>query len=138
MDDSCLDTLESATEASLNDRGGTHTVEVNVEDTTVILNPPEMPHTIEADVEDTGVTTNPSNDSGPLGRGCRVKRPSTRLEGYITNIVQKLSPPAGSLTPSHSSGTPYPITHYVNCDKFSLPQTISCSNYCRKGTTILP
>ncbi|GJW18350.1 retrovirus-related pol polyprotein from transposon RE2 [Tanacetum coccineum] len=55
-----------------------------------------------------------------LGRGHRKKETSVHLRDYVTNTVKKKSlscstPPAQS----RSSGTPYPIAHYVNCDKFS-------------------
>lgn len=56
-----------------------------------------------------------------MGRGCRVKYPSTRLQDYVTNTVHKLSPSPCSSAQSHASGAPYPITHYVNCEKISLP-----------------
>ncbi|WCJ23129.1 Retrovirus-related Pol polyprotein from transposon RE2 [Euphorbia peplus] len=55
-----------------------------------------------------------------LGRGQRVKVPSTRLRDFVTHTIRKNSPPQVSLDPSSSSGTPYPITHFVNCDKFSV------------------
>ncbi|KAK9190888.1 hypothetical protein WN943_019498 [Citrus x changshan-huyou] len=59
-----------------------------------------------------------------LGRGCRQRQPSTRLRDYVLHTVQRLSssssPFARSLGHTHSSGSPYRITHYVNYDKFSL------------------
>nr|GEW44915.1 hypothetical protein [Tanacetum cinerariifolium] len=53
-------------------------------------------------------------------RGHRKKETSVHLRDYVTNIVKKKSP-SRSTPPaqSRSSGTPYPIAHYVNCDKFS-------------------
>jgi hypothetical protein len=65
--------------------------------------------------------TNSDDVNEPLGRGCRAKFPSARLQGLVTNTIRKLSPFTRSPSQSHSSGTPYPITHYVNCEKFSLP-----------------
>ncbi|GJW47591.1 retrovirus-related pol polyprotein from transposon TNT 1-94 [Tanacetum coccineum] len=55
-----------------------------------------------------------------LGRGHRKKETSVRLRDYVTNTVKKKSP-SGSTPPAQyrSLGTPYPIAHYVNCDKFS-------------------
>ncbi|GJS02148.1 retrovirus-related pol polyprotein from transposon TNT 1-94 [Tanacetum coccineum] len=55
-----------------------------------------------------------------LGRGHRKKETSVRLRDYVTNTVKKKSP-SRSTPPaqSRSSGTPYPIAHYVNCDRFS-------------------
>ncbi|KAH9779087.1 retrovirus-related pol polyprotein from transposon RE1 [Citrus sinensis] len=47
-----------------------------------------------------------------LGRGCRQRQQSTRFSSS--------SPSARSPGRTHSSGSPYPITHYVNYDKFSL------------------
>lgn len=56
-----------------------------------------------------------------LGRGCRTKKPSSRLRDFVTNTIQVLSTSDSSPSPpSSSSGSPYPIAHYVNCDKFSL------------------
>ena len=55
-----------------------------------------------------------------LGRGHRQRYPSIRLQNYVTNTIQKLSPSLSSSIPQHSSGTPYPLAHYVNCDKFSV------------------
>ena len=59
-----------------------------------------------------------------LGRGCRQRQQSTKLRDYVLHTVQRLSssssPSASSLGHTHSSGSPYPITHYVNYDKFSL------------------
>jgi hypothetical protein len=65
--------------------------------------------------------TNSDDVNEPLGRGCRAKFPSARLQGFVTNTIRKLSPFTRSPSQSHSSGTPYPITHYVNCEKNSLP-----------------
>ncbi|GKB59513.1 retrovirus-related pol polyprotein from transposon TNT 1-94 [Tanacetum coccineum] len=55
-----------------------------------------------------------------LRRRNRKKETSVRLRDYVTNTVKKKSP-SRSTPPaqSRSSGTPYPIAHYVNCDKFS-------------------
>nr|GEV37516.1 hypothetical protein [Tanacetum cinerariifolium] len=54
-----------------------------------------------------------------LGRGHRKKETSVHLRDYVTNTVKKKCP--SRTTPpaqSRSSCTPYPIAHYVNCDKF--------------------
>ncbi|KAL2926115.1 Retrovirus-related Pol polyprotein from transposon RE1 [Bienertia sinuspersici] len=63
----------------------------------------------------------------PLGRGLRVKRPSVRLRDTVSNIILqdssttvKVNSP--SLSPSSSngsSGTPYSLAHFVNCENFS-------------------
>ncbi|KAH7659716.1 hypothetical protein IHE45_16G048700 [Dioscorea alata] len=55
-----------------------------------------------------------------LGRGQCIKIPSTRLKGFVTHTICKLSPSKSSSCSSQSSGTPYPIANYVNCDNFSI------------------
>ena len=52
-----------------------------------------------------------------FGKGKRVKQPSVRLKDYVTHTI-RVSPSASSSFQSKSSGTPYPLAHYVNCDKF--------------------
>ncbi|GKF31199.1 retrovirus-related pol polyprotein from transposon TNT 1-94, partial [Tanacetum coccineum] len=54
------------------------------------------------------------------GRGHCKKETSVHLRYYTTNTVKKKSP-SRSTPPaqSRSSRTPYPIAHYVNCDRFS-------------------
>nr|GEU71454.1 reverse transcriptase domain-containing protein [Tanacetum cinerariifolium] len=55
-----------------------------------------------------------------LGRGNRKKETSIRLRAYDTNTVKKKSPSHSTPpTQSRSLGTPYPIAHYVNCEKIS-------------------
>ncbi|CAH9080033.1 unnamed protein product [Cuscuta epithymum] len=54
-----------------------------------------------------------------LGRGQRTRMPSVRLRDYVTHTIVKNSPFPASPAPSSSSGTPFPITHYVTCDSFS-------------------
>ena len=49
-----------------------------------------------------------------------TKVPSKKLQDYVIHTVEKKKssfarPPASS----KSSSTPYPITHYVSCNKFS-------------------
>ena len=53
-----------------------------------------------------------------LGRGQRLKRPSSRLKDYVTYTTQCISPSARLPKPNPSSGTPYPIAHYATCDNF--------------------
>ena len=63
-----------------------------------------------------------SSSTTDMGRGHRPKLPSTRLRDYVTNSVRVsgMDPPSSVPDPSSSSsGTPYPLAHYVNCDKFS-------------------
>ena len=59
-----------------------------------------------------------------MGRGCRIKKPSSRLREHVTNTIQVLSPSARLPSPSSSSGTPYSITNYVNCHNFSLAHRV--------------
>lgn len=54
-----------------------------------------------------------------IGKGKRVQQPSVRLKDYVTHTIQ-VSPSARSSVQSKSSGTIYPIAHYVNCDQFSV------------------
>ena len=63
-------------------------------------------------------------ETGPFGRGHRIKQPSTRLRDYVTNTIQKLSPFCSSSSLTHSSGAPYSLAHYVNCEKFSLAHRV--------------
>ncbi|GAA0166063.1 hypothetical protein LIER_21310 [Lithospermum erythrorhizon] len=52
-----------------------------------------------------------------FGKGKRTKKPSVKLQDYVKNIVQKLSP--SSVFSSQTSGTLYPITIPINCNRFS-------------------
>jgi hypothetical protein len=54
-----------------------------------------------------------------LGRGHRIKKPSTRLKDHVTHTAT-VSLSTSSPLHSKSSGTRYPIAHFVNCDKFSV------------------
>ena len=64
------------------------------------------------------------SDPPELGRGLREKRPSVLLRDFVTNTVHTLSPSHRSPSDPGSSGTSYPITHYVNCTQFSKPHRI--------------
>jgi hypothetical protein len=55
-----------------------------------------------------------------LGRGHRIKVPSVKLRDYVTHTIQKLSPSPSSPSSRRISGAPYPLTHYVSCDNFSM------------------
>ena len=61
--------------------GGIHTIEDDEDGTDAVPNPPHMQPQ----------SSNDENENESLGRGCRVKYPSTRLQGYVTNTVRKLS-----------------------------------------------
>ena len=54
-----------------------------------------------------------------LGRGFREKYPSVVLRDYVTHSVFANSPSPTTPVNNHSSGTPYPLAHYINCDNFS-------------------
>nr|KYP63760.1 Retrovirus-related Pol polyprotein from transposon TNT 1-94 [Cajanus cajan] len=54
-----------------------------------------------------------------LGRGHRTKLPSVKLREYVTHTIKKLSPSPSQSTSQYSSGTPYPISHYISCENFS-------------------
>ena len=79
--------------------------------TEFVLNPtsPPMPPAL----------LSPPTSTDDLGRGLRDKRPSLLLPDFVTHTVQSSSPSECSSSSTISSGTPYPIAHYVNCNKFS-------------------
>ncbi|XP_074305495.1 uncharacterized protein LOC141640711 [Silene latifolia] len=76
----------------------------------------------------TTTTTGVATERGPtneniLGRGHRIKIPNSRLRGYVLDTAQSPSPQSSSPTsPSSPSGTPFSLTNYVNCNKFSEKQ----------------
>ncbi|MCH86991.1 hypothetical protein A2U01_0007855 [Trifolium medium] len=94
--------------SNTNDRGGT-----NREDE-------ESSSHTEISPSDTQEESQAEPEEEHLGRGYRMKKPSSRLQGFVTNTIQVLSPSDSSSSPSTCSGTPYPIAHYVNCDRFTL------------------
>ena len=62
-----------------------------------------------------------NQEPATLGRGMRNKMPSVRLSDFVSQTVVHGSPSQSSPAPQSSSGTPFPISHYVNCEKFSVP-----------------
>lgn len=54
------------------------------------------------------------------GRGSRDKFPSVKLYDRVTHTVTQKSPSQSSSKPMLSSGNPFPIAHYVYCDRFSV------------------
>lgn len=66
-------------------------------------------------------TTNISLPHDESHRGCghRVKYPSVWLQDYVAHIMLTTSPPTCSSSFTRSSGAPYPIAHFVNCNNFS-------------------
>ena len=75
---------ESHAEQILDDKRDTDTTKVVVTNTTVIPEPPDVQ------------IPNARDENEPLGHGCRVKYPSTRLQDYVKHTIQKLSPSARS------------------------------------------
>ncbi|CAO2841133.1 unnamed protein product [Amaranthus hypochondriacus] len=69
---------------------------------------------------DVGNNKEVSSSVEDLGRGKRVKIPSTKLRDCVTHNIRKnkVSSPYSSMA-SLSSGTSYPITYFVNYDRFS-------------------
>ncbi|KAL9241264.1 hypothetical protein vseg_015395 [Gypsophila vaccaria] len=71
----------------------------------------------------TTTTTADIEGAAEMGRGYRRKFPSTALNDYVVETITRGNTPSsvGHVTVcSPPSGTPYPIAHYVNCDKFSV------------------
>ena len=63
---------------------------------------------------------------GPeLGRGRRVRIPNSTLRDYVVGSTvvgpSHLTPVVVSPSPS---GTPYPLTDYMDCSKFSTPYKV--------------
>ncbi|KAI5410989.1 hypothetical protein KIW84_056228 [Lathyrus oleraceus] len=54
-----------------------------------------------------------------LGRGHRIKLPSTKLQDFVTNTITKICPSNCFTASSRPSGTPYPLAKYVNYANFS-------------------
>ncbi|XP_074306310.1 uncharacterized protein LOC141641553 [Silene latifolia] len=74
------------------------------------------------DSQDSG---NSEGEPEPLGRGHRLKIPSTRLRGFVVGTTNEpTTPPSDSSTPSSPSGTPCAIANYINCNKFSAPHRL--------------
>ncbi|KAJ3684366.1 hypothetical protein LUZ61_013530 [Rhynchospora tenuis] len=61
-----------------------------------------------------GPSASASSQSAPR----RSRHPPARLQDYIC-YTAKCDPSCAHPTSTAASGTPYPIAHYVNCDKFS-------------------
>ena len=71
-----------------------------------------------------------------LGRGHRIKQPSTRLQDYVTNTTRRLSSSNCLPFPKADSGAPYPITDYVNYDHFSLSHHVFLASISQKKESI--
>jgi transposase InsO family protein len=72
------------------------------------------------DTTDEPLSSLVTSDEPLLGRGQRVKQPSVRLQGFVTNTTTRISPSKPSPSSTVCSGDPYSITHYLNSNKFSL------------------
>ncbi|XP_026429105.1 uncharacterized protein LOC113325087 [Papaver somniferum] len=82
-------------------------------------------------LEDGFVSYGPQQDMSDIAerkdlavrRSVRSRVSNTGLKDYVCNTIQAIDP--GSSTPHSStfSGTPYPITNYVSCAKFSANHT---------------
>lgn len=83
----------------------------------------DQPSIATQDITTGGQTESISLNDTQMGRGFRNKFPSVLLRDYVTSTVRTESPSSTSSSspvPSSSSGTPFPITHYINCDRFSV------------------
>lgn len=98
---------------------------VNIPSPEILIGDPSTPATNLEQNTETVDEVPPYNgviESVELGKGKRIKYQSTRLKDHVTHTVQKDSPSRLYSSPAYSpsSGTPYPITHFVNCNNFSI------------------
>lgn len=63
-----------------------------------------------------------ASGDGELGPEKRVKTPSTRYRDFVTHTVRKISSFENSSASSSFSSMPYPMTHFVSCERFSVRQ----------------
>ena len=81
------------------------------------------PATIFGSEEFSGYITRGSDSAAPPEHGKRTRKPPGHLQDYVfySTCPRDLSSSTkdSSSLPKASSGKPYPITHYVTCDKFS-------------------
>lgn len=60
-------------------------------------------------------------DNEERGKGKRIRYTPTKLRGFVTHIVRKVSlSSSSSPTSTQISGMPYPIAHFVSYDLFSV------------------
>ncbi|XP_021763649.1 uncharacterized protein LOC110728281 [Chenopodium quinoa] len=67
--------------------------------------------------------SNATRDTEALGKGMRPKIPNVKLRDYVTHTIRNLSSSTSSqssLVTSFSSGTVYPITHFIDSHRFSM------------------
>lgn len=68
-----------------------------------------------------GVDVIPNNTSEPLGRGIQIKTPMALHKYNVVKHITHESPSSTTLSlPRHTSGTPYPLVHFIKCDKFTM------------------
>ncbi|XP_074306524.1 uncharacterized protein LOC141641774 [Silene latifolia] len=73
----------------------------------------------------TGSALNPDEHNNQttadnMGKGRRIKFPNSRLQGYVLRTTRNPSQSSSSSTTSpSSSGTPYDLANYINCNSFS-------------------
>ena len=88
-----------------------------------VSSPRQQTHTTSTDHDLSQEILGQGTDT--LGRGMREKRPSVLLRDYVASaIITHPYTSKGSSSRSScsdgSSGTPYPIAHYVNCENYSV------------------
>ncbi|XP_026384901.1 uncharacterized protein LOC113280497 [Papaver somniferum] len=96
---------------------------LGIEGATEELRTSTQEHSEQTEQDDTSNETSGKvmidNNISEMGKGKRQKIPSSILKGFVTHTVCENSPPSTQPTQSSSSGTPYPLTYYVSCDRFS-------------------
>lgn len=55
-----------------------------------------------------------------LGRGLCTKIPNVKHRDFVAHNVFANSPSPSTSHSDRSSGTPYPLAHYIKCDNFSV------------------
>ncbi|KAJ1703741.1 hypothetical protein LUZ63_003520 [Rhynchospora breviuscula] len=89
---------------------------------------PTSGHSAPASSGESAPTSGPSapvsDQSAPASESRQIasrrsRQPPTRLQDYIC-YTAKCDPSYAHPTSAATSGTPYPIAHYVNCNKFSV------------------
>lgn len=107
-------------EDEINEKESSHDI-VQYEDVSSPLAPTVGEAQVEGGTDGEGeMMTSGVSGEEVMGRGMRTKFPNSRYREYVTHtIVKEKSPSSSSPSTSASSGTPYPITHFVNCDRFS-------------------
>ena len=68
------------------------------------------------------VATHTTLDNDQRGKDKCIRYSSTKLCGFITNTIQKVSSSFSPLssTSSQTSGISYPIAHFVSCGRFFM------------------